>query len=124
MEPRLKFYERKSLEFDSRLENISQNADLPGKMLHLRGFFQSWKYVRPVEDQLRRLLIFSSDLQAFAKFYIGRSLPGSWIGQKIVRVGIHVRRGDVLRQDMQTFGYTAPGLDYYNRAMDYFFEAV
>ena len=46
--------------------------------------------------------------------------PSAWKGESLVRVGIHVRAGDVRRRDKWMFGYTIPRRPYFEQAMSRF----
>jgi len=116
------FGERESLTYDDRLEELRVNGsrahEVRGKSIFLNGFFQSWKYTRNVERRLRRHFTLLPEIRRFVDEFMAASRPRGWVSY--VRVGVHVRRGDVLTPDMVKFGYTTPDETYFERAMLYF----
>ena len=118
------FAERFSLTYDGRLEQLVNGSHLAerarGKSIFLSGFFQSWKYTLNVEHRLRRHFTFLPEIRQFVDEFMSSSRPRGWVGY--VRVGIHVRRGDVLNSDKQQFGYTTPNETYFAHAVSYFLD--
>ena len=113
--------EDKGLSYDSRLEQL----DKPGhessdkKTIILKGFFQSWKYTRGIETKLRKYFQFKLDLKSFAEQYLHSRVPHNWT-VAFVRVAMHVRRGDMVKQSSMDFGYSIPNASYFHGAMDHF----
>lgn len=81
----------------------------------LRGYFQSWKYFHDVPwGTLKQYLTFQESVLKIASKYV---IPIDGV----TRVGIHVRRADIVRKPhFQMYGYTVPPSDYFLHAMDYF----
>ena len=115
------FNEAKSLTFDSRLDEVARadNAATRNRSIVVWGFWQSWKYTRSVDRRLRRHLLLLPKIEIFAADYFARTVPPSWRGG-FTRVGIHVRRGDVVGADKVQFGYSTPTAKYFRKAMNYF----
>ena len=97
--------------------------------IQLYGFFQSWKYFRNAEKEIRDQFTFASTIQNTAKIFIENALnkyylrnkTGSY-SPKVVFVGVHIRRGDMLDWDNFDQGYTVAPPSYLDLAMS-FFEA-
>jgi len=118
------FGEEQSLWYDSRLEELVNGSlviNARGKSIFLSGFFQSWKYTLTAERRLRRHFTFRSEIRQFADKFLAESRPPGWVAG-YVRVGMHVRRGDVLNADKMLFGYTTPDENYFAHAMRYFID--
>ena len=118
------FREKKSLTYDHRVEELANGSraeDARGKSIFLSGFFQSWKYTQNVERRLRHHFMFLPEVRQFVDKFLEDSWPPGWVAG-FVRVGIHVRRGDVLRDDKIKFGYTTPDERYFAHAMRYFVD--
>ena len=110
----------KSLAYNEKFEELVLNETVIGnKTIRLEGFFQSWKYTR-LEDALRSRLMFKEDLLLFAKNFLRTNIPPGLNQGLFTRVGIHVRRGDIVEKPSAVaFGYTTPGTSYFKRAMQY-----
>jgi galactoside 2-L-fucosyltransferase 1/2 len=115
------FGEAKSLMYDRRVEKLTFNHEVVNKSIFLWGFFQSWKYTRSIDRRLRRILTFRRELQDFAGRFLAANVPPAWI-KGFIRVGVHVRRGDVLAPGKVEFGYTTPNEKYFHRAVAYFMD--
>ena len=97
--------------------------------VQLYGFFQSWKYFRNVEQEIRKQFTFSSSIQNTANSFLHEALEKFRNSNKLKSrssrvffVGIHVRRGDMLDWDNFDHGYTVAPFSYLDSAMT-FFEA-
>ncbi len=104
---------------------------LPRINTRLLGYYQSWRYFRNATSELRSEFTFCQPIQDTAlSFHKGIHIqelddatgPGSKFQIKYVRVGIHVRRGDILQPYYQQYGYTVADAGYFTRAMAYFTE--
>ena len=119
------FGEDGSLRYDRRLEDLASGGryaeEARGKSIFVSGFFQSWKYTMSVERRLRQHFTFVPELRQFVDKFMAESRPSGWHAG-YVRVGIHVRRGDVLNPDKMEFGYTTPDENYFAHAMRYFVD--
>ena len=109
-----------SLLYDNKYEEIPAD-DTDNQTIWLAGFFQSWKYMRTIDRSLRRRLVFKTEVMGVAERFLTQSVPPGW-KRNFLRVGIHVRRGDVLLEDKQQFGNIVPNVTYFERAMAYFVE--
>ena len=88
----------------------------------LHGYYQSWKYFRQNEHDLRAHLHFRFDVLSRAQEFLRMNTPPQWKLVPFTRVGIHVRRGDILRDYFQNYGYTVATEAYFARAMALFKE--
>jgi len=115
------FTESHSMRFDERLLMLPDNPDARDKTILLCGYYQSWKYLFPIEKELRCQLNFHRmvGLKLAAQMMISKhvSLRGNY---SEFRVGVHVRRGDLLNSGNLQFGYTVPSKSYFRRAVQYF----
>ena len=116
--PQHKFTEKKIGVYDRRIASLVNTTR--DKLLMLRGYFQSWKYVQPVAGRLRDQLRFRREVKEFASRFLYKSVPLSWKGLKFVRVGVHVRRGDFLLGG--PLGFTVADEHYLQRAMSIFIQ--
>jgi galactoside 2-L-fucosyltransferase 1/2 len=90
----------------------------PTRDAYLDGFLQSWKYYEHIrKDLLDKYFVLYDNLQKAASNYISNVLKEKNLeGAQII--GIHVRRGDFVRQRVK--GFTVAPIPYYYRAMAYF----
>lgn len=111
-----------ALRYDVRVERAVILASRVRTVV-VYGFFQSWKYRRLVDARLRRHLAFRREIADFVDRFMEASAPPNWVDAgRFVRVGVHVRRGDVLSADKVEFGLTTPTATYFRRAMAYFVD--
>ncbi|GAV03115.1 hypothetical protein RvY_13592 [Ramazzottius varieornatus] len=98
--------------FTEKLKNHVENDVV------LHGAFQSWKYFHPE---------YSAEIKQSLKFRADIILEADTILENITKdlhsdtelVGIHVRRGDILRTHLRQFGHVpAPG-SYFQRSREY-----
>ena len=118
--PMYTFRQRGIAVYDSRVEslvNISGNISLL-----LEGYFQSWMYTNPVAMQLRQQLRFKKEYKKFASDFLSRIVPPGWSKVQFIRVGVHVRRGDFLRQAARSLGLTVANDQYIQTAMRHFVD--
>jgi hypothetical protein len=69
----------------------------------LDGYLQSFKYFWQIQNVLRKLFTFKSDIMAEARRFIDESAPSN-----TVKIGIHVRRGDFLSDYHINLGRITP----------------
>jgi len=119
------FSESRSLRYDNRVEELAGNGsradEVRGMSIFMNGFFQSWKYTRSIERRLRQHFVFLPEIRQFVDDFIAASRPPGWLAN-FVRVGVHVRRGDVVTKEKINFGYTTPGARYFAHAIRYFVD--
>ncbi|KAL5005242.1 hypothetical protein ScPMuIL_018698 [Solemya velum] len=84
----------------------------------LKGYFQSFRYFDFIKEKLvNNHFKFHDNIQETAEKYINNVVREKNMSNPKV-VGIHVRRGDFVRQKRK--GYTVAPVPYYYRAMHYF----
>ena len=109
-----------ALAYTPQMLSLSRRSDIAGKSVLLCGWFQSWRYTVGVESQLKIYLRLLPNVSTAIHEYFERTRPPSWKVQSFLRVGIHVRAGDVMRSDKWSFGYTIPQRPYFETAMSRF----
>ena len=118
------FLEEWPLRYDRRIEELVNGSlaeDSRDESIFLRGCFQSWKYTRNVERHLRHHFTFLPEIRQFVDKFLADTRPPGWV-DGYVRVGIHVRRGDILNADKIVFGHTSANEQYFAHAMRYFVD--
>jgi len=103
-------YEEPCFEYDPSVFNIEPNT-------YIHGFFQSEKYIKDVENEIR---------EAF-KFKV---LPDEQNQKNIDKiqstnsVSLHIRRGDYVQKKRFQDKYATCSLDYYKRGVEYIAERI
>ena len=90
--------------------------------VELRGYFQSWKYFENVQDELRTShFVFDKYYLKKAEKFFRKKVPQELRDLSVVRIGVHIRRGDMLEEKEKVdFGYTVADKAYIEAAMKYF----
>ena len=110
-----------NLAYNPELELLeaSKTTNFASKTISISGFFQSWKYTIN-EDLLRsKYLRIKTEFKNLTEAFFAKMQPVGWRPDTFTRVGIHVRRGDVLTDHNKHFGYTTPSASYFKNAMMY-----
>ncbi|XP_063447384.1 galactoside alpha-(1,2)-fucosyltransferase 1-like isoform X2 [Mytilus trossulus] len=84
----------------------------------LTGFFQSWRYWKHYENELRQILQFQDNILHEAKSQFHNILSKHKNYQGITTIGVHIRRFE--RYDTDEFGKNNAPKEYIIHAMDYF----
>lgn len=113
------FDERSGLQCDARIFNL---RSISATGLLLNGYFQSFKYFRRIERDLRRQLKFRADVKAAAEKFVSDHRQKDWSDGSYTTIGIHARRGDMLRPHLRQYGYTTATKRYFRGALHYFAE--
>ncbi|ELT88678.1 hypothetical protein CAPTEDRAFT_118680 [Capitella teleta] len=87
--------------------------------IELSGYYHSFKYFTEIEDDIRREFTFKESIQNKVNQFIQKSMVGY---ENYTKVGIHVRRGDFLREDAQKFGDAVATPEYMEKSMKFFQE--
>jgi hypothetical protein len=104
LDPKTNHYFRsKVLGFDIELESTL------GSVAHLEGFFQSYRYVEPVVDELRLSILPKKRSRWFENF-------AQQIEESPNAVGLHVRRGDYRHAGNASFGLLS--FDFFQNALE------
>ncbi|XP_041347213.1 galactoside 2-alpha-L-fucosyltransferase SEC1-like [Gigantopelta aegis] len=116
--------EKWSSSFDERLFRL-----LPGENFVVGLYLQSWKYFENVVPQLKKQFTFKTPIsnraerilrKASADFFKTQTSVGG-TAKNITFVGIHVRRGDIVKLNyFKYYGYKAAPKHYIDKAMMYF----
>ncbi len=112
------FGERYACSYDNRTELLNNAGNV-----ELMGFFQSWRYFRDIERDLRRELKFHQQILEVAEIYVAdvmhKYFPET-SRRDVIIVGVHVRRSDMLKDYNEDLGYTVADRDYLDKAMSHF----
>ena len=98
-----KVYQEKGFEFNDGVFNISENN------FSLHGFFQTEKYFKHIENDVRKDFRFKKDIEDDCKNIVEDFLDNS--------IALHIRRGDFLINSGNHFNQS---LDYYADALSLF----
>lgn len=114
--------ESRGLVYDQKMvSSLINRTDIVGKNLLMCGWFQSWRYTVGVEDILRRQLRPLPNVSIAVTRYLDEVKPTSWDAKdnrrRLVRVGIHVRSGDIMTPSKFQYGYTIPTVQYFKQAI-------
>lgn len=102
-------------------KEVVNNPNALNKSILVGGYRQSWKYTMAIDRRLRKHLVFKPEIQTFAEKYLKDNIPHGWNKAGFIRVGIHVRRGDITNdKHFIRYGYTVPNDNYFRKAMNYF----
>lgn len=99
--------------YDKKLEHLPSDQDLS-----FLGFFQSWRYWKKYENELRQILQFQDDILHEAKSKFITIISKYQKYRDIKPIGVHIRRFD--RYDTDKFGKNNAPKEYIIHAMDYF----
>jgi len=112
---------RRGSAYDRGTQNLFKTMNRTN--VYLRGYFQSWRYFDNVADLLRANFVFREGIAAEARNFLSLKSPPRWLEPKVdfVRVGIHVRRGDMVNNAyFKDYGYTVAPPEYFAKAMAMF----
>ncbi|XP_033756902.1 galactoside 2-alpha-L-fucosyltransferase 2-like [Pecten maximus] len=104
--------------YDSKFEKLEKGQDI-----HVHGYFQSWKYWKDYEYQIRNSFRFQNYIRNSAEAILQNIVKksGSNPAGGDVLIGIHIRRGDYLKMSVFTeYGYTTATEQYLHKATDFF----
>ena len=83
--------------------------------ISLQGYLQNYKFFLHIQDVVRSMFVFKSNVMETAKRFVSHRLPNL-----ITKIGIHVRRGDFLRADYIQDGRVVANANYINKAMTFY----
>lgn len=112
--------EKSSLAYYAKMSRLSKRRDITGKSLLVCGYFHSWKYTVGIESAIRYHLRLLPNISAAVYSYLVQIRPPAWKEQSFMRIGIHVRAGDMMRPEIWQLGYTIPQPPYFEKAMSWF----
>jgi galactoside 2-L-fucosyltransferase 1/2 len=114
-----KFTEHRFAAYDHRTNrlNVGINIDLV-------GYFQSWKYFDLSTQQIRDEFVFDEQIAHISRTFLRhagrRYYPEVTRSSRMLYVGVHIRRGDMMDDYNQERGYTVADSKYLDAAMSYF----
>jgi galactoside 2-L-fucosyltransferase 1/2 len=114
--------ESRGLAYEWSLPTMMKNpTTIDGKSLLICGWTQSWKYMTGIENQLRRQLRPHSNICKAVSQYFEHIRPPSW-SKEYLRVGIHIRVGNLADKPSVDRGFTIPQLPFFEKAINYIVE--
>lgn len=113
---RRKLFGRKSLEYAEQSWNFDKQI-LVREPAYLTGYFQSERYFRDIEDQVRTVFNFSDKIWEGLDSVLSERVRGyqKKIGETLA-VSVHIRRGDYLKNE-EAYGHICTE-SYYHKAID------
>ena len=100
-------------------------TNVPQVDIVLSGYYQSFKYFKGIEDEIRTLFYFSDKLLLHADQVL-HNIKDEYFSQNkhiagnLTFIGLHIRYDDFAKQSNQDLGYTVASVAYIYRAMYYF----
>ncbi|GAB1598915.1 galactoside 2-alpha-L-fucosyltransferase 2-like [Argonauta hians] len=108
-------YEQKASSFDPKLFNISRNN------VTVSGYLQSYKYFEHIYDNILSQFSFKEKVKGKAERILKNIYENhknkTNITQNMIKVGIHVRRGDMVNNN---HGYQVASKEYFIKAKKWF----
>ena len=99
---------------------IQRLKSLPRTNITLRGYYQSHRFFSHVKKELRREFSLPESTRKNVTSYFHSIAPPDWANDSYVRVGVHVRRTDMIKKPMIRLGVVPCTAEYYNHSMRYF----
>ncbi|CAG5133774.1 unnamed protein product [Candidula unifasciata] len=96
----------------------SEFMNLPPGNISIRGYIQSWKYFRLMEKEIRKEFTLNKFVRTRATLDF-TSYVGKFVRDGRPVVGVHVRRGDVLKPEARKLGFCHAPKSYLDNAMKY-----
>lgn len=116
-----KYEDKWDCAYDATYENLQLS---PEDSVQVFGYFQSWKYLRGHEKDIKKLFTFQSHIKDRAEEQIQRivnSFKQKGVTKETVLVGVHIRRGDYVKNKVFVeFGYNVATDTYIHHAVKYF----
>lgn len=111
--------EAKACAYDTKLSSLSKR---PGNNVTAIGYLQSWKYFSAISDRVRREFAFVDRLRMDAEEFLDNISASSetTANRKVLYIGVHVRRRDMLASYNVVRGYTVATKEYLTSAVQYF----
>ena len=83
--------------------------------ISIRGNLQNYKYFSHIQKIVRNMFVFHSHKLRSAKEYLLKAAP-----YKHTKIGIHVRRGDFLQENLRQEGRVVASVNYIRKAMSFY----
>ena len=105
-------YGRRACAYDIHTKDLGYHKDYV-----LSGYFQSWMYFENVAHDIHKHFRFIPEIASSAADFHEKLALSS----DSVRVGIHVRRGDIANDDrLRSYGYTVAPKEFFEKAIKFF----
>lgn len=101
-------YEEPHFEFDKEVFNVEPNT-------YIHGFFQSEKYFKNIENDIKEDFIFKSEPDEINQAHINKINSTN-------SISLHIRRGDYVQKKRYQDVYATCSLDYYKRGVEHIFK--
>lgn len=116
-----KYFDRWDCAFDDQYEKLQLSSK---DTVQVFGYFQSWKYLKGYEREIKKLFTFQPSIRQRADKQLQgiiKSFQDKGVTKKTVLVGVHIRRGDyVTEKTFVNFGYNVATETYIHNAVKYF----
>ena len=113
--------ERAWMRFDPIFDRLGDDPNFStAKTIFICGYFQSWKYTSGIETELRRMLRFRPEVWSAVTNFLRENVSTEVGTGSYSTVGIHIRRGDFLRQSGG--GFTIADATYLHNAVKYYIQ--
>ncbi|KAL8595503.1 hypothetical protein ACOMHN_000712 [Nucella lapillus] len=106
-----------TMEENSYAEKDPLMDSLPGENVRLKGFYQSWKYFAAVKQKVKQAFVFLPDVQEVVLNFF-HNMTGH-VKNDVIKIGVHVRRTDMLHKITQKQGYVSAPLSYVIKAIQH-----
>ena len=94
--------------------------NLPPENIVLKGYFQSWKYFEKHRNIIWNEFTFSHYIKNQVKEFFTKLQVTRTKEENLLRIGIHIRRGDFLKDELKNYGFTVATKLYIHNAISYF----
>lgn len=108
---------KESKDADKMLNDIPH---LPLRNLSFIGYYQSHKFFNNFSDGLRKEFSLKKTFREQVQQYFTKMTPPKWANMTFLRVGIHVRRTDMISKARISMGVIPSPPSYFSEAMKYF----
>lgn len=106
---RFRLFQKKTyIEPNSNYNPCVENLKPP---IYLDGYWQSEKYFKSIEQNLRQEFTFKDSIDVLTKYYVDK------IKKSNLSVSIHIRRGDYITSPKTNAYHGVCSLDYYEKAI-------
>ena len=107
--------------YDIRTESIVKHVNSRTN-IKLVGYYQSFKYFKNIENEIRHQLTFKENIKRQINQYLISRSPALLINSYITYIGIHIRKGDFLTARKKSKGMITANERYIVKAKDHMRE--
>lgn len=95
---------------------------LPQGNVKIVGYMQSWKYFEPYKKLIRSQFRLNDDVLRIAGKLLNETLLDAFHNTSLNRelVGVHIRRGDILKPELEYHGFLPAPPEYVRKAVAHF----